>query len=242
MLSSELKNTERVIISQSINNGQLTAIFAPYANFWPRPDLAWGTVSNPDQLMAFLQAEKSEGRHVFSLASIDDSGFGFLTMEGFGIDQIFSNNYSFVVDFLKTTDRQFCISAVASWGSSWGSAFCFVLTEGVHMYEGGGQGVTIENSWSETEEAIEIGWEDGLVITELCFSKRTGQYLLVMTKSTAHQMYGWDLNSICSDKFDEGYHPTIILDHPTHNQILTVMTKDDNRSSFTSRERHPIEF
>ena len=63
-------------------------------------------------------------------------------MEGFGTDQMFSIDYSFVVNFLETTDREFCISAVTSWGS----AFYFVLTEGVDMFEGAYQAFTIHNS------------------------------------------------------------------------------------------------
>ena len=108
------------------------------------------------------------------------------------------------------------------------------------MFAGAYQAFTIHNNWRSLEEAIEVGWGGGLVITGLCFSKKTGQYLLVMTESPEHQIYGWDLNY--SEEFNEGYHPTIVLDHPTYNQILTVMTKNENRSSFTSRERHPIEF
>ena len=87
-------------------------------------------MDNLDELLDFLQSEKSEGRHVFSLASDDDFGFGVLTMEGYGTRRIFSYDYSFVGNFLKTTGREFSISAVASWGA----AFCFVLTGGVPMY------------------------------------------------------------------------------------------------------------
>ena len=83
--------------------------------------------------------------------------------------------------------------------------------------------MTIEKRWRGIEEAIETGWEDGLVITGLCCSKKTGEYLLVMTESTEHQWYQWDLNY--SDNIDESYHPTVVLDDPKcHRGVLTVMT------------------
>ena len=194
-------------------------------------------MDNLDELLGFLKSEKSEGRHVFSLASDDDFGFGVLTMEGYGTRQIFSEDHSFVENFLKSTGREFSISVVESWGSD----FCFVLTEGVQMFAERRQVFTIENRWRGIEGAIEKGWKDGLVITGLCCSKKTGEYLLVMTESTEHQWYQWDLNY--SDNIDESYHPTVVLDDPKcHRGVLTVMTTNDNRSSFTRRVRHPIEF
>jgi len=50
LLSSELKNTDNLVISQSISDGQLTAIFAPDASFQPRPGLGWGTMNNLNDL------------------------------------------------------------------------------------------------------------------------------------------------------------------------------------------------
>lgn len=235
LLSSELKNTDNLVISQSISDGQLTAIFAPDASFQPRPGLGWGTMSNLNDLMRFLQAEKLEGRHVFSLASEARFGFGVLTMEGYGTDQVFCTGFPSVVRFLKTTDRNFAISAVASWGSQ----FFFVLTEGVEMYAGKKQFITIRRGWMLIEEAIYEGWDMGAIITGLCFCTKTGQYALVMTESTAQQAYEWDWDST-QDFVANGYHPTLVLHHPPNDSILTVLTTDENRSGYTIRSKHPI--
>jgi len=238
LLSSELKNTaQRLVISQSINNGQLTAIFAPHASFKPRPGLGWGTKSNLKDLLGFLQEEKSRGRHVFSLASDDCFGFGVLTIEGYGTHQQIFIDYPSAVNFLRTTDRNFAISAVASWGSR----FCFIMTEGVEMYDGEGQTFTIIRSWGSVKEAIEEGWSSGFIITGLCYSKKTGLYVLVMTESPEIQCYRWGLpNESYNDKFVQGYHPTLVLHHPTYVMILTVMTTDQNRSGHTVRVKYPI--
>jgi len=68
----------------------------------------------------------------------------------------------------------------------------------------------------------------GAIITELCFCKKTGLYVLVMTESTAQQGYGWNLtNESLDDKFEEGFHPTLVLHLPTNKSTLTVMTTDD---------------
>ena len=214
----------------------MTAIFAPDASFQPRPGLCWGTRSNLNDLLGFLQAEKLEGRHVFSLASED--GFGVCTTKGYGIDQVFFSDCPSMVKFLKTTNRDFAISAVASFGFG----FFFVLTEGLKKYAGKKQLITIRRGWRSVEEAIDKGWDMGAIITELCYCKKTGLYVLVMTESTANQGYGWNLtNESYNDNFDEGFHPTLVLHHPTNNSILTVTTTDENRSGYTIRPRHPIQ-
>lgn len=190
---------------------------------------------NLNDLRGFLQAEKSEGRHIFSLASDDRFGFGVCTMEGYGTDQIFCSGFPSVVKFLNTTERNFAISAVASWGSR----FFFVLTKGVAMYAGKKQFITIRRGWRLVEEAITECGDMGAIITGLCYCKKTGLYALVMTESTAQQAYGWDWDST-QDFVAEGYHPTLVLHHPTNSSILTVMTTDENRSGFTIRSKHPI--
>ena len=186
--------------------------------------------------MDFLEAEKSEGRHVFSLASEDGFGFGVLTMEGYGTDQIFFIDYLSMVKFLETTNRDFAISAVASLGSR----FFFVLTEGLKMYAGKEQFTTIRRGWKSVKEAIDRGWDMGYIITGLCCSRTTGLCALVMTESTAQQGYGWGWDRTL-DFVAEEYHPTLVLHNPTNSSILTVMTTDENRSGYTIRPRHPIQ-
>ena len=237
LLSSELRNTDNLVISQSISNRQLTAIFAPDASFKPRPGLCWGTKSSLNDLLNFLQAEKSKGRHVFSIASDNDFGFGVCTMEGYGTNQIIFTDYLSVLKFQKTTDRDFAISAVASRGFQ----FCFIMTEGVKMYTGKKQLFYIKPSWTMVEEAIHQGWDIGLNITELYYTKKTGLYYLVMTESTEGQYYQWGMNNdVFNAKVAAGYHPTLVLLHQTNDMILTIMPTASNRSGYKIILKHPI--
>ena len=38
-----------------------------------------------------------------------------------------------------------------------------------------------------------------------------------------------------NEKYDQGFHPTIIFADPTDNKPLIVMTEDKNRSTYVSR-------
>ena len=49
---------------------------------------AWGQMDNPKSLKKFIDAEKSEGRNLFSVAASDDFGFGAFTLKDFGTEQI----------------------------------------------------------------------------------------------------------------------------------------------------------
>ena len=130
-----MQNSDKIVISQSISRGRLTMIFTPDAWFTPRPAVGWTHVRFTRHLRNFIEYEKSQGRHLVSIASDDDFGFGVVTLEGYGIDKtiipLFATNvlrYGLLeeheISWLLSS-RNFQVTAAAAWGL----LFFYVLTE-----------------------------------------------------------------------------------------------------------------
>ena len=240
-----MKNTGQIVISQSINNGTLSAIFAPDSRFTPRPAAGWWLASDYDSLMKYLAEQKlpgkcvaKEGNYVFSLACDDDLGFGVFTLGGFGTAQeITWDSGSDIVT--EWWDAGYEITACGARNSR----FYYVMTKGAKGYNGKAQACGTMNSWGEAEQFIEAMWGEGKIITGICYSTGLNQYLVIMTESSEGQIYEL-LESAGKDWLDEWYakehHPTIVFKDPSQQNILVVMTGDANRSGYTNRYNYPL--
>ena len=212
-----MKNTDNLMMSQSISNRKLSTIIA--IGCGKRLSRGWGQQDNLSSLFKFIDVEKSHGRHLLSVAVADDFGFGMFTLGGYGTDQIISNNVD-DIDLLWKKDFQ--ITAVWAWGLD----FYFAMTKGAKEYAGKFQTYYISSSWTSLEDKIKRGWTNGLVITGVCFSAKVEKYLLVLTESGARQKCMWDLTSNCLNHKDcKGYHPTAVFHDLRSDRVLTVITK-----------------
>ena len=194
----------------------------------------WGKMENPKSLKKFIDAEKSEGRNLFSVAASDDFGFGAFTLEDYGTEQIITTDKEKINMWLKTGFR---ITAVCPWRFD----FYFVMTLGVKEYEGKAQTWHFSSTWSLLEKQIRKGWENGQVITGLCFLKKTEKYLLVLTESDASQDYMWDATAKDLKDGNSKFHPTIVFHDLTSDRVLTVLTTGKGKSETHMRLRHPLE-
>ena len=82
-----MKNTEQILISQSICNGTISGIFDTHKQFTPRPATGWWKTDTHEAFMKYVEELKKDGMHIYSLACDDDKGFGVFAMEGFGTEQ-----------------------------------------------------------------------------------------------------------------------------------------------------------
>ena len=121
------------------------------------------------------------------------------------------------------------------------------MTKDTKEYDGKGQKWFTRSTWTETRDEIQEGYKEGKVINGICYSTGLEQYLVVMTKMPQRQSYrlfGKTEKQAFSDweheKFEQGFHPTIIFEHPTENLTLSVMTEDENRSDYVRRRRHKL--
>ena len=88
LLRSEMFNTDQLLISQSINCGEISVIFADDSRYKPKPSLSWANRDDHDGFVQFLRDERClKGKHVFSMACDDDFDFGVFTMKDFGTTQ-----------------------------------------------------------------------------------------------------------------------------------------------------------
>ena len=230
LISSEVQNTGNLVRSQSISGRKLSMIIAPGCE----KTRGWAQKDNLKSFFKFTDAEKSEGRNLFSVAAADDFGFGAFTLEDYGTDQIITTDKD---DIDLLWKKGFHITAVCTWSFD----FYFVMTKGVEEFVGKAQTWHFSSSWSSVEKQIRKGWENK-VITGLCFSAKTEKYLLVLTESDAGQSYKWDISAkYLNDKSSKGYQPTIVFHDLTNDRVLTVLTTGKGKFETHMRLRHPLE-
>ena len=241
LLSSEMQNTDQLLISQSINGGKISVIFAEDSRYNPTPALSWGNRDDHDDFMEFIKDQKSKGKHVFSMACDDDFGFGVFTMGNFGTDQgvAWDSDRS---EIQKWYDADYRITACGARNSR----FYYIMTRGAAGFGGKRQICTTKNSWDEAKEFISQQWKDGKILTGICYSTGLKKYLLVMTESSENQRYKWGTSSQIVDwdwvneEYRMGRYPTIIFHDPSDDRVMVVMTSDGNRSGYTIRTNYGL--
>ena len=240
LLSSELMNTDQLLISQSIKSGEVSTIFAEDSRYKPRPVLGWVNRDDHDGFIQYIEDERSKGRHVFSMACEDDFGFGVFTMEDFGTSQEITWD-SDMSEIQQWYDADYRITACGARNSR----FYYTMTLGATGYDGKEQICAIKDSWVEANEFISQELEDGKILTGICYSTGMKQYFLVMTESSASQSIRGTISQAVDydwvyEEYSKGLSPTIIFHDPSFNLVLVVMTSDTNRSGYLIRPKHGL--
>ena len=234
-INSHIRNSQQIVITQTMHNGRFSGCFATSTLYSPRPSCCWWIRSDYDRFVEEFRNEKSY--LIYSLACDEKFGFGVFLMANFGTAQTILTGTS---DIKKKSDEGFFITACAARGSS----FYIIMTKGTMEYTGKAQEWFTRSTWKEIASEIDRGYKEGKRITGICYSTGLGQYFVVMTEMADGQRCEWCENSDegfaaklaadCMDKRKkEDFHPTIIFNDPTYDKFLIVMTEDKDMIDYS---------
>ena len=233
-ISSHVFNSQNILISQSMNNGFFSGIFASSELYNPRPATTWGIRRNYDEFLAFTKGVW-KSKEIYSLACDEKFGFGAFFMKGYGTKQCIVKSTD---NIKKHWNNGLKITSCAALDSR----FYIVMTKDTKEYRGKGQKWFTCSTWTSTNVEIQEGYQEGKAITGICYSSGLKLYFVVMTASMGAQCFSWfdtteqkAMNDWEFEKFKQGFHPSIIFKDPTDNNILIVMTKDENISAYVRR-------
>ena len=233
-ISSHVFNSQNILISQSMNNGFFSGIFASSELYNPRPATTWGIRRNYDEFLAFTKGVW-KSKEIYSLACDEKFGFGAFFMKGYGTKQCIVKSTD---NIKKHRNNGLKITSCAALDSR----FYIVMTKDTKEYRGKGQKWFTCSTWTSTNVEIQEGYQEGKAITGICYSSGLKLYFVVMTASMGAQCFSWfdtteqkAMNDWEFEKFKQGFHPSIIFKDPTDNNILIVMTKDENISAYVRR-------
>ena len=243
-ISSHIFNSQRILISQSMHDGTFSGIFASSKLYNPRPATAWGIRRNYDEFLASAIAEcegvNGRSKRIYSLACDEKVGFGVFFMAGYGTKQVMIESTD---DIKKQWDDGLSITSCAALHST----FYIIMTKDIKEYHGKQQKWFTCRTWKATNDEIQKGYQEGKAITGICYSSGLKLYFVVMTASMGGQCFRWfrttegeARNDWENKKYDQGFHPTIIFKDPTDNKILSVMTRDENRSGYVRRSHYKL--
>jgi len=231
-ISSQLFNSENILICQSFHNGCFSGCFAPYKRYSPRPALSLASGSDNDSFLESVNAHSKgiNGRqqNIYSLACDENLGFGVFFMEKYGTAQALVTKFS---DIQKKWKEGFRITSCAARGPT----FFIIMTKDTEEYRDKLQMCFNRNTWNKTCGEINKHIKAGYTVTGICYSTGLKRYLVVMTKIPEVQSshYCDDTTAVLDwieEKRHVGYHPTLIFRHPTVDKTLAVVTTDENRS------------
>ena len=240
LITSHVRNTPNILICQSMHDGYFYGCFATSKRYIPRPTVSWGRRENRDAFFEFVeeQAQEKDGkRHIYSLACDEKLGFGAFFIEKYGTKQLIISKTSRIKE---RWDEGFKITACAAQGSE----IYAVMTKNTKEYEGKNQRWFTRKAWDDVERLIEQ-YEEGKVITGVCYSSKLGLYFVVMTESPENQKYKWfdegsPITPLLNKRHKEGFHPTIIFTDQTDGAVLVVVTTDKRRSTFKAAINYKI--
>ena len=239
-IGSHIFNSENILISQSMHDGTFSGIFASSKLYNPRPSTAWRIEKNYDAFLAFADTEykgvNGRSKRIYSLACDEKFGFGAFFMVGYGRKQV---SIKSTVDIKRKWDDGLKITSCAALDST----FYIIMTKDTKEYHGKQQIWFTCRTWKEANDDIQEGYQEGKAITGICYSSGLKRYFVVMTASMGRQRSRWfdttegeAMDDWENEKYDQGFHPTIIFKDPTDNKTLIVMTEDKNRSTYVSRD------
>ena len=236
-ISSYTINSQRILITQSMHNGYFSACFVTSTLYSPRPAVTWWIRRDLSSFLAYVQKQWKKSMRIYSLACDEKFGFGVFLMENYGTNQIIATNKRDIKNFWADG---FKVTACTAQGS----AFYVIMTQGTEEYEGKKQMHFSRETWPEVNTKIVEGYENGKVVTGICYLTELEKYFVVMTEMSHRQCYFWQTNctkeahvereNCVKEKENMGYYLSIVFTDPTDDNILFVMTKDKSVKSSKS--------
>ena len=239
-VSSHLLNSDNMLISQSLNKARFTGVFGPHKRYKNKSS-SWGQRSTYGDLIQYIKTQWKEGKNIVSLVVDDETESYYVYMvAGYGYGQT-------IVKALSSVKKEWDDGKMITSCNSHGSIYYIVMTDKVDGYHGKGQTYFSRSSWSDIDSEIGKHYQDGKIITSICYNQGLKEYLVVMTTISAGQSYMWTKDSSERSKWmdemyeEKDYHPTIVFKDPNDDQILVVMTSDDQRSGYTTRFNYQLQ-
>ena len=171
-----------ILISQSIRDGYLAAVFASDQKYNSSEKLYWESAGYAD----FHQIYKSDAhcrKFIYSLKADESTKrFYAYSIEGFGDSQVVLK----IDDPDDITWRNMAITSCTACKSK----FYFVLSSGVPEFENREQVVLMNPTFSQSDnlsEKVADYYSKGFVITSMCYNKGKKKFLVVMTKTSESQ-------------------------------------------------------
>ena len=232
-IGNQLMNNGHMLIYQNIYENTFWGIF-DFHKTYKIKSKAWWTTQSYESLLEYIMEQWDYGKRIYSLVADDESGsFYVFVLEGYGDRQVIVKDLSKIKG---NWDEGKSITSCTSRGST----YYIVMTDNVDGFRGQKQSYFCGSSWPNVEEEIKKKYKDRLIITSICYNLGLREYLVVMTKSSARQLYHKSSDSIESPKWMEemyfkGYFPTIIFQDPNSDHLLAVATADTQRTSYTYR-------
>ena len=155
-LESFIKNSQRVVSSQSIHNGFLSAYLVTSKLHDPRPAVDWQIFTDYKKFFAFVREQRKKSMMIYSLAFDEGSSFGVFLLKNDGTDQRVLKRVSSI---RKYRENGFKITACAAQGKP----FCVIMTEDAENYKGKIQTWFTGQEWRHAEKKKKEGlssWEN----------------------------------------------------------------------------------
>ena len=240
-VSSQIKNTEKIVTSQSVQGGTLSTIFGEPMT--PRRATRWGHMNTHASFLKYLEKLKADNMQIYFLSCDDNFGFGVFAKEDFGCDQKetwYGPNCKFAnaTGCIRTYwDRCYKIPACGARNST----FYFVMTPRAEGYKGKHQVCFTRSTWADTEKEMSRKYKKNKIITCICYSTGKEQYLVVMTEKNESQNYRWMTGDDKDQKWENeekanSRFPKIIFKSPMDGRLLLVATSDTSDTWDSSYE------
>ena len=171
-ISSYIINSERIVISQSMHNGYFFGCFATSKLYNPTPALTWVMRSDYDTFLKFFNEQwkwtNGKSKQIYSIACDEKFGFAVFFLENYGTGQTILRDTS---DIEKKWEDGFQITACAARDST----FYIIMTKDTKEYKGKLQSWFTRNTWNDAKTEIQKGYDEGKMITGVCYSSGLGQ-------------------------------------------------------------------
>ena len=185
-IRSHIKNSNHILISQSLRQNSLCGIFASHKELSYDPmgygrRKNWWRVENYDELCEMIRHDNQRGLHVYSLVANDTTGmFGAFSLEGYGSGQKISHFDPSDVPGFRTVDtvvnllsvcRQDLGNGEVTSITSKGSTYYIVMTSNALDYHGRGQTYFTCRNWSDVDLHARLYSKSRLLIAVFVFGK-----------------------------------------------------------------------
>lgn len=228
-IGSYIRNSRRIVVSQSMHDGYFSACFATSKLYRPRPEVTWWILRDNSSFLTYVKQQRKNSMRIYSLACDKKFGFGVFLMENYGTDQTIITNLPDIKTFKASGYK---ITACAAQGST----IYIIMTKGTKEYDGKRQKWVISKTWPEVATQIIQHRRKGRIITGICYSIKLKQYFVVMTETLQKQCYRWQQDitkkgnisreAWVKEKRNMGYYLSVIFTDPSDDHTLFVMTAD----------------
>ena len=226
-------NNQQTLISQSVHDNYIDAIFDNHKKFNTRKKQFWVS-SSFKEVKEQVKSHTKAGMNIFSLAADQNTGkFYVFMIDDFGKAQSIIQN--------EDPEDLFLLGLSVTSVTCFNKKYFFVMTAGVSQFENHEQVIFTKSNRSDLDIEIKKQRSEGKVITSFCINHELREYLVVMTEMEGcEQASGW-FQKRTADGYRERVKwleiylrrrlvDTIVCGDSSDNQTFYVMTSDEDRN------------